>query len=174
VCCRFPSRGATAALGVARGATRVHHAIVRLSAFLAPGKLRESFFNGRVLGSSNGHNYADGDFERLETRLLKVEYSWMSKRDALERLTRELEVDPVGSGDRQPDGDARPKKHCPQCLCLDKGYDYAEIDALVEELRFTGHIAPRPTNGRPKTLPRPPPRHPPPSDRSARVMRCTA
>lgn len=31
----------------------------------------------------------------------------------------------------------------PQGLCLDKGYDYAEVDALVEEFRFTGHIARR-------------------------------
>lgn len=37
----------------------------------------------------------------------------------------------------------RPKKHRPQGLCLDKGYDYAEIDALVDEFRFTGHIARR-------------------------------
>jgi transposase len=37
----------------------------------------------------------------------------------------------------------RPTKHRPQGLCLDKGYDYAEIDALVDEFRFTGHIARR-------------------------------
>lgn len=37
----------------------------------------------------------------------------------------------------------RPKKQSPQGLCLDKGYDYAEVDALVEEFRFTGHIARR-------------------------------
>lgn len=37
----------------------------------------------------------------------------------------------------------RPTKHRPQGLCLDKGYDYSEIDALVEEFRFTGHIARR-------------------------------
>jgi transposase len=41
----------------------------------------------------------------------------------------------------------RPTKDRPQGLCLDKGYDYAEIDALVEEFRFTGHIARR---GQPK------------------------
>jgi DNA-binding NarL/FixJ family response regulator len=49
------------------GASRMHHAIVRLSAFLAPAKLRESFFNGRVLGASSGH-YSDADFARLQTR----------------------------------------------------------------------------------------------------------
>jgi Transposase DDE domain. len=30
-----------------------------------------------------------------------------------------------------------------QHLCLDKGYDYAEIDELVEEFGFTAHIARR-------------------------------
>jgi DNA-binding NarL/FixJ family response regulator len=49
------------------GASRVHHAVVRLSAFLAPERLKESFFNGRVLGSSSGH-YDDGDFTRLQSR----------------------------------------------------------------------------------------------------------
>ena len=52
------------------------------------------------------------------------------------KLAREtLESIPV----RRP----RPTRHRPQGLCLDKGYDYAEIDALVEEFRFTGHIARR-------------------------------
>lgn len=37
----------------------------------------------------------------------------------------------------------RPTKHRPQGMCLDKGYDYAEIDALVEEFGFTAHIARR-------------------------------
>lgn len=49
------------------GATRVHQAVLRLSAFLAADKLRESFFNGRVLGSSSGH-YEDGDFSRMQAR----------------------------------------------------------------------------------------------------------
>ena len=49
------------------GASRMHHAIVRLSAFLAPTKLRESFFNGRVLGASSGH-YSDADFARMQAR----------------------------------------------------------------------------------------------------------
>jgi DNA-binding NarL/FixJ family response regulator len=49
------------------GASKIHHAIVRLSAFLAPGKLRESFFNGRFLGSSSGH-YADSEVERMAQR----------------------------------------------------------------------------------------------------------
>lgn len=52
------------------------------------------------------------------------------------RLAREtLESIPI----RRP----RPTLQSPQGLCLDKGYDYAEIDALVEEFRFTGHIARR-------------------------------
>jgi DNA-binding NarL/FixJ family response regulator len=50
------------------GASRMHHAIVRLSAFLAPKKLRESFFNGRVLGASSGH-YSDADFARMQARV---------------------------------------------------------------------------------------------------------
>ena len=37
----------------------------------------------------------------------------------------------------------RPTKLSPQGLCLDKGYDYAEVDALVDEFRLTGHIARR-------------------------------
>jgi DNA-binding NarL/FixJ family response regulator len=49
------------------GASKIHHAIVRLSAFLAPSKLRESFFNGRFLGSSSGH-YADSEVERMQQR----------------------------------------------------------------------------------------------------------
>ncbi|HVZ37553.1 MAG TPA: LuxR C-terminal-related transcriptional regulator, partial [Polyangiaceae bacterium] len=49
------------------GAKRAHHAIVRLSALLSPTKLRASFFNGRVLGSSSGH-YAEDEFARLEKR----------------------------------------------------------------------------------------------------------
>lgn len=31
----------------------------------------------------------------------------------------------------------------PQGLCLDKGYDYAEVRALVEEFGFTAHIRSR-------------------------------
>lgn len=37
----------------------------------------------------------------------------------------------------------RPTRNQPQGLCLDKGYDYSEVDALVEEFRFTAHIARR-------------------------------
>jgi putative transposase len=37
----------------------------------------------------------------------------------------------------------RPTRNEPQGLCLDKGYDYGEVDALVDEFRFTGHIARR-------------------------------
>lgn len=43
----------------------------------------------------------------------------------------------------------RPRPTCnqPQGLCLDKGYDYREVDALVAEFRFTGHIARRGQDG---------------------------
>jgi DNA-binding NarL/FixJ family response regulator len=65
---RFPERGIQIAHVASRdGASRVHHAIVRLSAFLAPDKLRESFFNGRVIGSSSGH-YAEEDFSSMQRR----------------------------------------------------------------------------------------------------------
>lgn len=37
----------------------------------------------------------------------------------------------------------RPTRHAPQGLCLDKGYDYAEVRELVEEFRFTAHIRSR-------------------------------
>jgi putative transposase len=37
----------------------------------------------------------------------------------------------------------RPTRSHPQGLCLDKGYDYREVDDLVKEFRFTGHIARR-------------------------------
>jgi DNA-binding NarL/FixJ family response regulator len=64
----FPERGISLKHVATRaGASRVHHAVVRLSAFLAPEKLRESFFNGRVLGSSSGH-YAEGEFSRMQSR----------------------------------------------------------------------------------------------------------
>lgn len=45
----------------------------------------------------------------VETQALRtmLRGSWTSKRDALESLTRELEVDTVRAVDRQPDGDAR-------------------------------------------------------------------
>lgn len=37
----------------------------------------------------------------------------------------------------------RPTRDAPQGLCLDKGYDYAEVRALVREFRFTAHIRSR-------------------------------
>lgn len=64
----FPEKGIR--VGTLRrlgNAARVHQAVVRLSAFLAPQRLRESFFNGRVLGSSSGH-YTDGDLAALRAR----------------------------------------------------------------------------------------------------------
>lgn len=64
----FPEKGVRIRhLGSRGGASRVHHAIVRLSALLAAQRLRESFFNGRVLGASSGH-YGDEEFERLQAR----------------------------------------------------------------------------------------------------------
>jgi DNA-binding NarL/FixJ family response regulator len=49
------------------GATLLHQGVVRLSAMLAPDKLKESFFNGRVLGSSSGH-YAEGTVTAMQER----------------------------------------------------------------------------------------------------------
>jgi putative transposase len=37
----------------------------------------------------------------------------------------------------------KPTADAPQGLCLDKGYDYEEIRALVEEFGFTAHIKAR-------------------------------
>jgi len=37
----------------------------------------------------------------------------------------------------------RPSLHKPQNLCLDKGYDYSEVRALVRTFRFTAHIRSR-------------------------------
>ena len=33
-----------------------------------------------------------------------------------------------------------PSRHAPQGMCLDKGYDYAEVRDLLCEFRFTAHI----------------------------------
>ena len=45
----------------------------------------------------------------------------------------------------------RPTKKRPQGMCLDKGYDYAEVRETLKEFRFTAHIRargkkPRPSN----------------------------
>lgn len=37
----------------------------------------------------------------------------------------------------------RPTRAWPQGLCLDKGYDYREVYALLAELRFTPHVRAR-------------------------------
>ena len=37
----------------------------------------------------------------------------------------------------------RPRRHRPQNLCLDKGYDYDEVRALARAFRFTAHIRSR-------------------------------
>ena len=37
----------------------------------------------------------------------------------------------------------RPTKKWPQGLCLDKGYDYAEVRDTLREFRFTAHIRAR-------------------------------
>ena len=36
-----------------------------------------------------------------------------------------------------------PSPKCPQGVCLDKGYDYAEIRELLAEFKFTAHIRSR-------------------------------
>jgi putative transposase len=52
------------------------------------------------------------------------------------RMVREtLESIPV----RRP----KPTKKKPQGLCLDKGYDYDEVRAVVAEFRFTAHLRSR-------------------------------
>lgn len=54
------------------------------------------------------------------------------------QLAREtIESAPVSRPEAAPAGRGR------QHLCLDKGYDYAEVDELVRELGFTAHIARR-------------------------------
>lgn len=73
----FPARGVRILhVGSRGGAGRVHRAVLRLSALLAPDKLRESFFNGRVLGASSGH-YADAEFARMQASARRA-----SSRDA--------------------------------------------------------------------------------------------
>lgn len=37
----------------------------------------------------------------------------------------------------------RPTKKRPQGMCLDKGYDYAEVRDTLQEFRFTAHIRAR-------------------------------
>jgi len=51
----------------AGAASLAHQAVVHLSVWLTPQRLRESFFNGRVLGSSSGH-YADEDLAAMQQR----------------------------------------------------------------------------------------------------------
>jgi hypothetical protein len=36
-----------------------------------------------------------------------------------------------------------PTKECPQGMCLDKGYDYDEVYAILQEFGFTAHVRPR-------------------------------
>lgn len=36
-----------------------------------------------------------------------------------------------------------PTAECPQGICLDAGYDYAEVYAILKEFRFTAHVRPR-------------------------------
>ncbi|HKO93933.1 MAG TPA: helix-turn-helix transcriptional regulator [Polyangiaceae bacterium] len=52
-------------------ASPVHQAVARLTAWLAPGRLREAFFNGRVLGSSSGQ-YAEETLSALQQRARAV------------------------------------------------------------------------------------------------------
>jgi putative transposase len=54
------------------------------------------------------------------------------------QLAREtIEAVPVPRPEAEEVGRGR------QHLCLDKGYDYPEVDELVEEFRLTGHISRR-------------------------------
>jgi putative transposase len=54
------------------------------------------------------------------------------------KLTRQtLESIPADAGRPEPTADQ------PQGLCLDKGYDYDEVRAIVEEFGFTAHIKAR-------------------------------
>jgi putative transposase len=54
------------------------------------------------------------------------------------QLTRQtIEGVPVERPEAQTQG--RGKQH----MCLDKGYDYAEVDELMEEFKFTEHISRR-------------------------------
>jgi putative transposase len=48
-----------------------------------------------------------------------------------------IESAPVARPEAAPTGRGR------QHICLDKGYDYAEVDELVAEFGFTAHIARR-------------------------------
>jgi transposase len=34
----------------------------------------------------------------------------------------------------------RPTRRAPQGMCLDKGYDYEEVEALLREFSFTAHV----------------------------------
>lgn len=46
--------------------------------------------------------------------------------------------------------EAEPKGRGRQHTCLDKGYDYAEVDELMQEFHFTAHIARR--GGEPREI----------------------
>jgi putative transposase len=37
----------------------------------------------------------------------------------------------------------KPTKNQPQGMCMDKGFDYAEVYALLNEFRFTDHVRSR-------------------------------
>jgi putative transposase len=54
------------------------------------------------------------------------------------KMAREtVESAPVSRPEARPAGRRR------QHICLDKGYDYAEVDELVSEFGFTAHVARR-------------------------------
>src|SRR5260370_16985173 len=42
-----------------------------------------------------------------------------------------------------------PTKECPQGMCLDKGYDYDEVYAILQEFGFTAHVRPRGEKAKP-------------------------
>jgi DNA-binding NarL/FixJ family response regulator len=61
----FPDQGLRLEYLASRGgASRVHHAVVRLSVLLAAGSLRAAFFSGRIVGSSSGR-HTRSEFSQL-------------------------------------------------------------------------------------------------------------
>ena len=74
---RFDERGLHVEhLAGRQGLSRIHHAVARLSLLIAPGKMRDAFFGGRVLASSSGHHGQD------EHALLTARASGTRSRDA--------------------------------------------------------------------------------------------
>jgi putative transposase len=60
-----------------------------------------------------------------------------ANRHDMKLVEATLESIPAEAGRPEPDADA------PQGMCLDKGYDYDEVRALVAEFGFTAHVKAR-------------------------------